>query len=67
MDDYPAVGQLQQQVFCAALHAQNRLVAQGMYLIGNGPAKTTVTHDSMKNGRAHQMRLDTATAGFYLR
>lgn len=67
MDNDPAVGQLQQQVFRAALHAKDRFIAQGMDLIGHRPAQTPVTDNRVKNRRADQMGLNAATAGFYLR
>ncbi|MNR63945.1 hypothetical protein D3C85_1864180 [compost metagenome] len=67
MDDNPAVGQFQQQVLGATLHAEHRLITESVDLIGNRPAQATIANDSMKNGCAYQMRLYPATAGFYLR
>ncbi|MNH39322.1 hypothetical protein D3C79_1004720 [compost metagenome] len=67
MDDDPTVRQLQQQVFGPALHAENRLIAQGVDLSGYRPAQATVAYDSMQNGLTHQMRLNTPAAGLYLR
>ena len=67
VDNDPAVGQLQQQVFSAALHAKDGFIAQGMDLIGHRPAQTPVTDNRVKNRRADQMGLNAATAGFYLR
>jgi hypothetical protein len=67
MDNDPAIRQLQQQVLRAALDAENGFVAQGVDLIRNWPAETTVADNSVKNGRTDQVRLNATAAGLYLR
>ncbi|EHM50078.1 hypothetical protein HMPREF0880_01277 [Yokenella regensburgei ATCC 43003] len=66
MNDYPAVRQFEQQVFRAALHAQYRFITQAMDFVGNGPAKPSVTDNSVQNGCANQMGFNTTAAGLNL-
>ncbi|MNP64907.1 hypothetical protein D3C76_1604490 [compost metagenome] len=67
MDNDPAIRQREQQVLRSALYAENRFIAQGVDLIRNRPAETSVADNSVKNGRTDQVGLNATTAGLYLR
>ena len=67
VDDNPAVGQFQQQIFSAAAYAEHRNVAQTIDLFRNGPAQAPVAHNGVQDGGSHQVRLNAAAAGFYFR
>ena len=67
VDNNPAAGKLEQQIFGTPLHAQHRYVAQTIDFFTDRPAQTSVANNSMQNGRAHQEWFDATPAGFYLR